>query len=143
MLEPYLDAATQSQRGWSINGAKRSQPVAAGRKSDTGDSGSNRPIGNRWQPTATVPNLMVRRGSPVRVRKRAFTKAQQMRGFRFADELQFVQRAQVWNRFWNSQTKKAPIPLSSQTSEHSCGPVFQPVLSTERDEFVRVLRLLL
>ena len=64
-------------------------------------------------------------------------------GFHFSAPLHFFQRAQVWNRFWNSQTKKAPIPLSSQTSEHSCGPVFQPVLSTERDEFVRVLRLLL
>jgi hypothetical protein len=41
---------------------------------------------------------MVRRGSPVRVRKRAFTKAPQTRGFCFADALHFVQRARVWNR---------------------------------------------
>ncbi len=56
---------------WSIYGAKRAQPVATGRKSKGRENGSNRPIGNRWQPTATVPERMVRRGSTVRVRQRA------------------------------------------------------------------------
>jgi hypothetical protein len=32
---------------------------------------SNKPIRNRWQPTATVSQRMVRRGSTVRVRQRA------------------------------------------------------------------------
>jgi hypothetical protein len=53
-----------------------------------------------------VESSMVRRGSPVRVRKRALTKAPQTQGFCFLDALHFVQRARVWNRFWNSQTKK-------------------------------------
>jgi hypothetical protein len=30
--------------------------------------------------------------------------------------LHFIQRAQLWNRFWNSQTKKAVILLSNQAS---------------------------
>jgi hypothetical protein len=35
---------------------------------------SNKPIRNRWQPTATVSERMVRRGSTVRVRQRALQK---------------------------------------------------------------------
>jgi hypothetical protein len=50
---------------------------------------------------------MVRRGSPVRVRKRALTKAPQTRGFCFPAALQFVERARPWDRFWNSQAKEA------------------------------------
>jgi len=46
---------------WSIYGAKRAQPVATGRKSKGRENGSNSPIGNRWQPTATVPERMVKR----------------------------------------------------------------------------------
>ena len=57
---------------WSIYGAKRAQPVATGRKCDRPENGSIRPIGNRWQPTATVSERMARRGSTVRVRQRAF-----------------------------------------------------------------------
>jgi hypothetical protein len=37
--------------------------VATGRKWEGAESGSNRRIGNRWQPTATVSQRMVRRGS--------------------------------------------------------------------------------
>ena len=59
---------------------------------------------------------MVRRGSPVRVRKRALTKAPQTRGFRFPDSLHFIQHARVWNRFWNSQTKEAATLLPGQAS---------------------------
>src|SRR5438132_10774051 len=58
-------------QGWSIYGAQRAQPVATGGKWPTPENGSNRPIGNRWQPTATVSQRMVRRGSTVRVRQRA------------------------------------------------------------------------
>jgi hypothetical protein len=35
--------------------------VATGGKWDTLENGSNRPIGNRWQPTATVSQRMVKR----------------------------------------------------------------------------------
>ncbi len=61
-------------KGWSIYGAQRAQPVATGGKWNTLENRSNKPIRNRWQPTATVPERMVRRGSPVRVRKRALHK---------------------------------------------------------------------
>ena len=37
---------------WSTYGAERAQPVAAGGKWGTFENRSNRPIGNRWQPTA-------------------------------------------------------------------------------------------
>jgi hypothetical protein len=50
-------------KGWSIYGAQRAQPVATGRKWLSTENGSNGPIGNRWQPTATLPERMVRRGS--------------------------------------------------------------------------------
>jgi hypothetical protein len=41
-------------RSWSIYGAKRAQAVATGRKWLNSEIGSNRRIGNQWQPTATV-----------------------------------------------------------------------------------------
>jgi hypothetical protein len=44
------------------------QPVATGRKWDGADNRSNKRIRNRWQPTATVPKRMVKRGSTVRRR---------------------------------------------------------------------------
>jgi hypothetical protein len=75
---------------------------------------------------------MVRRGSPVRVRKRALTKAPQTRGFCFLDALHFVQRARVWNRFWNSQAKRAAILLSSQASERRPRPGFGWVVRITR-----------
>jgi len=56
----YREARRRSV--WSINGAKRAQPVATGRKSKGRENGSNRPIRNRCQPTATVSQRMVRRG---------------------------------------------------------------------------------
>jgi hypothetical protein len=46
-------------KGWSTYGAQRAQPVATGGKWDTLENGSNKPIGNPWQPTATVPERMV------------------------------------------------------------------------------------
>src|SRR6266852_396685 len=46
--------------GWSISGAERAQPVATGGKWDALENRSNRPIRNRWQPTATVPERMVK-----------------------------------------------------------------------------------
>jgi hypothetical protein len=76
---------------------------------------------------------MVRRGSPVRVRKRALTKALHTQGFRFPDALHFVQRAQAWNRFWNSQTKKAANLLSSQASARQPRPRFGWVVRNNPD----------
>jgi hypothetical protein len=45
---------------WSIYGAQRAQPVATRGKWEGAENGSNRPIGNRWQPTATVSERMVK-----------------------------------------------------------------------------------
>ena len=68
---PSVEEMTDSSGGpplpqrravWSIYGAKRAQPVATGRKWLSSENGSNKPIGNRWQPTATVSERMVRRG---------------------------------------------------------------------------------
>jgi hypothetical protein len=52
-------------KGWSIYGAQRAQPVATGGKWETLENRSNKPIRNRRQPTATVLERMVRRGSPL------------------------------------------------------------------------------
>jgi hypothetical protein len=67
--------------GWSIYGAQRAQPAATGRKWDALENRSNKPIRNRWQPTATVSERMVRRGSTVRVRQRALCKSPARRRF--------------------------------------------------------------
>jgi hypothetical protein len=60
------------------SGRNRWQRVANGQ---TPENRSNRPIGNRWQPTATVSERMVRRGSAVRVRKKALGKGPLARVF--------------------------------------------------------------
>ena len=80
--EPRAKNAYLHQRvassGSSINGAKRSQPVATVRKRDSRENGSNKrkPL----PPVATSCDhlCMVRRGSPVRVRKRASAKCLQV-----------------------------------------------------------------
>ena len=46
-----------------------SQAGATGGKWDRLENGSNGPLGNRWQPTATVSERIVRRGSTVWLRK--------------------------------------------------------------------------
>jgi hypothetical protein len=68
---------------WSIYGAQRAQPVATGGKWKAPESRSNKPIRNRWQPTATVSQRMVRRGSTVRVRQRALLQAPHVGAFPF------------------------------------------------------------
>jgi hypothetical protein len=62
-----------SPKGWSVCGAKRAQPVATGRKWEQPKSGSNRRIGNRWQPTATVSERMVKVDVCHRLRPAAMT----------------------------------------------------------------------
>jgi len=47
-------------QGWSTYGAKRAQPVATRGKCEGLENSSNKPIGNPWQPTATVPERMVK-----------------------------------------------------------------------------------
>jgi hypothetical protein len=59
---------------------------------------------------------MVRRGSTVRVRQRAPTKAPQTRGFHFLAPLHLAQRDQVWNTFWNTQTKNGAVLSSNLTT---------------------------
>jgi hypothetical protein len=79
-------------KGWSVYGAERAQPVATGGKWDDPENRSNKPIRNQWQPTATVSQRMVRRGSTVRVRQRALQDPRS-RGFSVQNDLLFVARA--------------------------------------------------
>jgi hypothetical protein len=53
---------TDTEHLWSQAGAT----VATGRKWERPNNGSNRPFGSQWEPTATVSQRMVRRGSTVR-----------------------------------------------------------------------------
>jgi hypothetical protein len=46
--------------GWSTYGARRAQTVATGRKPGGVKTRSNKPIRNRWQPTATFSQRMVK-----------------------------------------------------------------------------------
>jgi len=94
-----------SAKGWSIYGAQRAQPVATGGKWNTPKNRSNKPIRNRWQPTATVPERMVRRGSTVRVRQR-LCKSPAKRRFFVRVHLRGPQRAMVWSPFWSLQIEK-------------------------------------
>jgi len=59
--------SSRMERLWSLAGA------TGGNRSqwETAENSSNSRIGNQWQPTATVSERMVRRGSTVRVRQRA------------------------------------------------------------------------
>ena len=64
-----------ASRVWSLYGAPWLQPVAIGRKSDGRKNGSNRRKPLPWVAAGCRRNGMVRRGSPVRVRKRASCKS--------------------------------------------------------------------
>jgi hypothetical protein len=46
----------------STHGAGRAQPAATGREAIRPENRTNKPVRNRWQPPATVQDLMVRRG---------------------------------------------------------------------------------
>jgi hypothetical protein len=116
-------------KGWSIHGAQRAQPVATGRKWERDKNGSNRPIGNRWQPTATVSERMVRRGSTVRVRQRALRKASKWPSFVLAHRPIVALRSQrpiprpvpgvvAALRFWLEQ-KPAPRRSASLCKRYS------------------------
>jgi hypothetical protein len=88
--------------GWSIYGAQRAQPVATGGKWNTPENRSNKPIRNRWQPTATVPQRMVGGGQRFES-VRGLCKSPAKRGFCRATELQFESDARLWSTFWSIQ----------------------------------------
>jgi hypothetical protein len=67
-----------ARRVWSVYGALRAQPVATGGKSEDPGNGGNKPKPLPPVATSCRRTLMVRRGSTVRVRQRACTKALQM-----------------------------------------------------------------
>jgi hypothetical protein len=69
--------ASTDYKGWSLYGAPWLQPVATGRKSRSLHNPRNKPKPLPWVATACGLERMVRRGSPVRVRKRACPKAPQ------------------------------------------------------------------
>src|SRR6266536_307707 len=50
----------------------------------------------------------------------ALTKAPQTRGFPLFAPLHFVQHAQIWNRFWNSQTFLSSISSSLEATTFPC-----------------------
>jgi hypothetical protein len=89
-------------KGWSIYGAKRAQPLGTGGKWDTPKNRSNRPTRNRWQPTATGSQRMVRRGSTVRVRQEGSAKAQHVAAFAFSSPTCTVGSVRwIWSRLWS------------------------------------------
>jgi predicted dithiol-disulfide oxidoreductase (DUF899 family) len=89
--------STLSFHGWSLYGAPWLQPVAISGKSTERGSAENKPKPLPWAATSCLRRSMVRRGSTVRVRQRAPTKAPQTRGFHFLARLHLAQRDQVWN----------------------------------------------
>src|SRR5438046_4497465 len=66
-----LCVAFGDDRGWSIYGAERSQPVATGGKWVGPENGSDKRKPLPWVATSCRSERMVRRGSTVRVRQRA------------------------------------------------------------------------
>jgi hypothetical protein len=72
----HSEASTRSvvrvgNKGWSLYGVQRSQPVATADKRGGAENGSNRRKPLPWVATACRVEPMVRRGSTVRVRQRA------------------------------------------------------------------------
>src|SRR6266498_5080691 len=70
---------------WSVYGAERSQPVATGGRWDDLESGSDTRKPLPWVATSCPDPKMVRRGSTVRVRQRAFGFLLLRRCFRCLD----------------------------------------------------------
>src|SRR5919197_6423861 len=75
-----LDVSSRDNKGWSLYGAPWLQPVAIGGKSGCAENRRNKPNPLPWAATACFSQRMVRRGSPVRVRKRALQEPRK-RGF--------------------------------------------------------------
>ena len=66
-----LDPSVIPTRGWSVYGAKRTQPLATGGKGRRLEKASNKPKPLPSVATSCRGDRMVRRGSTVRVRQRA------------------------------------------------------------------------
>jgi hypothetical protein len=96
--------------------------VATGRKSLTDEKGSNRSIRSRWQPTATVSERMVRRGSTVRVRQRSLQKSCPA-GLFLSDELAQAPACGGYGAVYGAFRSKTPLspatvrPPSAECSE--------------------------
>jgi hypothetical protein len=121
-------------RSWSIYGAKRAQPVATDGKLRPSDNRSNKPFRNRRQPTAAVQDRMVRRGSTVRVRQRAFPTRSPPRGcLSWGDErdAQFACR-RCHTRFGQS-SRSSLCPTGWRTSVSSV-TVLRPAHRVHRRE---------
>jgi hypothetical protein len=91
----YGLVVSEGNERWSTYGAQRSQPVAIGGKWNARESGSKRRKPLPWVATSCLRRSMVRRGSPVRVRKRALQKRRITALFvsaRFADR-------RTWGRY--------------------------------------------
>jgi hypothetical protein len=65
------DVAIADNFGWSLDGAPWAQPVAISGKFQEAENGRNKRNPLPWVATGCVRELMVRRGSTVRVRQRA------------------------------------------------------------------------
>ncbi|MBN2839635.1 MAG: hypothetical protein JXP37_01580, partial [Coriobacteriia bacterium] len=72
------NVAKVDNSGWSLYGAQRSQPVATGSKRDGAENGSLKRKPLPSVATSCPTRSMVRRGSTVRVRQRAYLKCLQI-----------------------------------------------------------------
>ena len=99
---------------WNRGGA------AAGKRSALRPGENGLICDERLPPAATGCRLdrMVRRGAPVRVRKRALTKAPQRRHFLLPDCIAVRPVCSGMEQVRNSQAKEAVILLSSWASGH-------------------------
>jgi hypothetical protein len=95
-------------------GAPWLQPVAINGKSTERKTGENRP--NPLRPVATRCPRNGKEGVDGSSPSEGSYESPANKGLFPLAALHFVQRARVWNSFWNSQTKKASILLSSQAS---------------------------
>ena len=87
---------------WSLYGAQRSQPVAIGRKCDSRENGSDSRKPLPWVATSFRGPKMVRRGSPVRVRKRALQKRRKSALF-LSPKLARSSVRRTWSLLWSLQ----------------------------------------
>jgi hypothetical protein len=100
-----------------LYGAPWLQPVSISSKSDQRGSRKNTRNPLPWVATSCRRERMVRRGSTVRVRQRALAKGPQTPAFHFLGPLHLVPRDQVWNTFWNTQTRNDAVLSSFLTTD--------------------------
>jgi len=95
-------------------GCNQWQPVANATPPESAKTSENR---CRRLATACRKRSMVRRGSTVRVRQRALAKGPQTPAFYFLGPLHLIPRDQVWNTFWNTQTRNDAVLSSFLTTD--------------------------